>query len=99
MSEINVASSREAVSLTMCKFYKIDPFHRYLFYVSNDLRTPTLKNTSRWLASECCSAIALCLIINLQLTKKAITIVFVDVFTKSHFSCFFSKDNNICGFL
>ena len=36
----DVASSREAASLTVCKFYKNDPLHRFLFYVSNNLRAP-----------------------------------------------------------
>ena len=45
----NVASSREAASLTVCNLSKTDPQHRFLFYVSNNLITPTLKNTSRWL--------------------------------------------------
>ena len=44
----DVPSSREAASLTMCKFYKTDPLDRFLFYVSNNLRTPSLKNTSNW---------------------------------------------------
>ena len=46
-------------------------------------------------ASECRNAISLGLIINLQLTKKTATIVFVDDVTKSHFYCFFSRYNNI----
>ena len=45
-------------------------------------------------ASECCNALASRLVINLQLTKNMATIVSVDV-TKSHVSCFFSKDNKI----
>ena len=44
-----VKYAREAAALTVCKFYKIDPLHRFLFYISNNLRTPALKNTSRWL--------------------------------------------------
>ena len=46
-------------------------------------------------ASEYRNVIASRLIINLQLTKKTATIVSVDDVTKSHFSCFFSKDNKI----
>ena len=50
-------------------------------------------------ASECCNAIALCLIINLQLAKKRQQKFLLTDITRSHFSCFFSKDNKICSFL
>ena len=40
----DVASSREAASLTVCKFYKVDPFRWFLFYVSNNLRAPYKKH-------------------------------------------------------
>ena len=45
----DVATSRDAASLTACNFYKLDPLNRFLFYVSNNLMTPTLKSTTRWL--------------------------------------------------
>lgn len=45
----DAASSREAASSAVYNFYKLDPLHRFLFYVSNNSITPTLKNISRWL--------------------------------------------------
>ena len=33
----------------LCKFYKIERLHRFLFYISNNLQKSTIKNTSRWL--------------------------------------------------
>ena len=44
----DVASSREAASLTVIKLYKIDPLYRFLFDVSNNS------------TSECCNTIASC---------------------------------------
>ena len=71
-----------------------------MFYISNNLRAPTLKNTSRWLLLNApMQYIASCLIINLLSAKKWRQKFLLTDVMKSHFSCFFSKDNEICGFL
>ena len=48
-------TSSEKLQYGLCMFYKIEPLYRFLFSISNNLRTSTLKNPSGWLLlmSQC----------------------------------------------
>ena len=48
-------TSSEKLQHGLCMFYKIEPLYRFLFSISNNLRTSTLKNPSGWLLlmSQC----------------------------------------------